>query len=342
MGMRGLSVLFSSGDDGIGNSIVRSNPELGCSQAFPAWPASSPYVTAVGGTQLTNQYTPLCSQTYAVPSTFTYLPAADRLNVQCTGVAETVCSSTIGGGITSGGGFSSYSSRNLAPWQEAAVNTYLNISGATPEASYFNITGRGYPDVATYASKYYVQLNGKLIRESGTSASAPVFAAMVTLWNDMRLAYKMPPMGFIAPFLYDVHANHPEAFNDITTGDNACSAGSDVTQINCCAQSFQAAPGWDAVTGLGSPNFQVISNLVLNISIPFPASSASSGLNTFVTEVSSASTDDDGDDYDDVKANTTAALTLAIISLIVSIGSSIFLYFKGSKTQGDSLAKNAY
>ncbi len=43
---------------------------------------------------------------------------------------------------------------------------------------------------------------------------------MVTLWNDMRLAYGMPPMGFIAPFLYYVQASSPDAFNDITTGNN--------------------------------------------------------------------------------------------------------------------------
>lgn len=54
----------------------------------------------------------------------------------------------------------------------------------------------------------------------GTSASAPVFAAMVTLWNDMRFAYSQPPLGFIAPFLYEIYASHPETFHDITTGNN--------------------------------------------------------------------------------------------------------------------------
>jgi hypothetical protein len=47
-----------------------------------------------------------------------------------------------------------------------------------------------------------------------------VFAAMVTLWNDIRLAYGQPPMGFIAPFLYYVQATTPDAFQDITTGNN--------------------------------------------------------------------------------------------------------------------------
>jgi tripeptidyl-peptidase I len=57
-------------------------------------------------------------------------------------------------------------------------------------------------------------------RESGTSASSPVFAAMVALWNDLRLARGMPPLGFINPFLYYVYSKSPEAFNDIVLGDN--------------------------------------------------------------------------------------------------------------------------
>ena len=108
-----------------------------------------------------------------------------------------------------------------APWQEDAVNAYLSKSWAIPSsANYFNKAGRGYPDVATYGSNYFVYLNGAITRESGTSASAPVFAAMVTLWNDMRLKENRPPMGFIAPYLYNIYATHPEAFNDIVTGDN--------------------------------------------------------------------------------------------------------------------------
>jgi tripeptidyl-peptidase I len=86
--------------------------------------------------------------------------------------------------------------------------------------SYFNSSGRGYPDIATYGSNYFIYLDNAITRESGTSASAPVFASMVTLWNDIRLAYDMPPMGFIAPFLYQISAEHPEAFRDVVTGDN--------------------------------------------------------------------------------------------------------------------------
>jgi len=59
--------------------------------------------------------------------------------------------------------------------------------------------------------------------------------------NDRLVAAGKSPLGFLNPFLY---AN-PDAFNDITTGSNP----------GCGTNGFEAAPGWDPVTGLGTPNF---------------------------------------------------------------------------------------
>ncbi len=227
MGLRGLSVLFSSGDDGIGSALIREDPDLACSQSWPEWPASSPYVTAVGATQLTDKYLPVCGMNYAPPAAIPQMPQIQQLVAECSGVGETVCTSVMGGVITSGGGFSDVYNRSYyAPWQETVVNAYLSQANAAlgeyppTNIGYFNPYGRGYPDVSTYGSNYFIYLNNLITRESGTSASAPVFAAMVTLWNDIRLAYNMPPMGFIAPFLYDIYATHPDAFNDVVTGNN--------------------------------------------------------------------------------------------------------------------------
>ena len=199
-----------------------------CSSAKPEWPTGSPYVTSIGATMLTDKYLPVCNEQYTVSSAYPDMPVSNQLNFQCTGTGETVCTSTFGGVITSGGGFSNVADRNTyAPWQSDAVDKYLSPANAAsyPPLSYFNATGRAYPDVATYGSNYFVYLAGKITRESGTSASAPVFAAMVTLWNDMRLAYNLPPMGFIAPFLYYIQAKVPDAFQDITTGNNVSTVG---------------------------------------------------------------------------------------------------------------------
>lgn len=39
---------------------------------------------------------------------------------------------------------------------------------------------------------------------------------------------------------------------------------------NCCEYAYKASPGWDAVSGLGSPNFKLLSSLVLNMDSQFP------------------------------------------------------------------------
>lgn len=274
MGLRGLTIVFSSGDDGLASSLIRTEQEVACSQAWPEWPASSPYVLAVGATMMTDKPLPVCGKPYSLPSTLNGLfPENDYLLTQCSEVGETVCSASFGGVITSGGGFSDvYSREKSAPWQVAVVDKYLANPANQPPVGYYNQSGRAYPDVATYGSNFLVYLNGQIVRESGTSGSAPVMAAMVTLWNDMRLAYGLPSLGFINPFLYSVQEAHPEAFNDVVTGDNACGAGGYLTTAHCCDASFKASVGWDASTGLGSPNFQIIANLVVNPSFLFPAS----------------------------------------------------------------------
>jgi len=71
----------------------------------------------------------------------------------------------------------------------------------------------------------------------GTSASAPVFASIITRINEERLAAGKTAVGFINPVLY---AN-PGAFHDITIGSNP----------NCDSGGFNASIGWDPVTGLG-------------------------------------------------------------------------------------------
>eukprot|EP01041_Mallomonas_annulata_P010987 gene10987-22952_t len=132
MGLRGLSVLFATGDNGIGNFRPT---DTRCTRAWPDWPASSPFVTAVGATQLSTDYLPMCS-----------LPSKP-----CVGEGEVVCSGGTGGVITSGGGFSDiHSRRDKAPWQQEAVDSYLKLhTDKIPHLSYFNSSGRGYPDIST-------------------------------------------------------------------------------------------------------------------------------------------------------------------------------------------------
>ena len=64
----------------------------------------------------------------------------------------------------------------------------------------------------------------------------------------LRLAQGKPPLGFLNPLFY----KHPEAFFDVTKGTNK--AGYKF--------GFTAIEGWDAATGLGTPNYEVLATLV--------------------------------------------------------------------------------
>jgi kumamolisin len=94
--------------------------------------------------------------------------------------------------------------------------------------------GRGVPDVAGNAdpeSGYQVLVDGKSMVIGGTSAVAPLWAGLIA-----RLNAKLGrPVGFFNPFLY----SHAATCRDITTGNNG---------------AYKAHKGWDACTGLGSPN----------------------------------------------------------------------------------------
>ena len=124
------------------------------------------------------------------------------------------------GGATGGG----YSSVFPVPtWQSGA-----GINGS----------GRGVPDVAGDASPnsgYNILVDGQTEVVGGTSAVAPLWAALIALVNQQRGS----SVGFLNPTLYTDESD----FNDITQGNNG---------------AYSAGPGWDPCTGLGSPNGQEI------------------------------------------------------------------------------------
>jgi tripeptidyl-peptidase I len=179
LGLQGVSVIFASGDNGVG-SIG------GCAfngGAFtPYYGASCPYVTAVGATQI--------NQSAAVSSTEVAVGDAS-------------------GEFYSGGGFSAYFS---APsYQASTLATYFAGHNPPYNSSLYNASGRGFPDVSALGTSIVTIVGGVEVLQSGTSASAPLFAGIITLINEQRLAAGKSPVGFLNPTLY---AN-PDAFTDV-------------------------------------------------------------------------------------------------------------------------------
>lgn len=154
----------------------------------------------------------------------------------------------------SSGGFSNYWKR--PSYQDDAIKAYFHQIGEKNKP-YFNRHGRGFPDVSAQGFGFKVYDKGVLKGYQGTSASAPAFAGIVALLNDARLRAKKPALGFLNPLLYSA----PDAFNDIVLGGSTgCDGrarfhgkpnGSPVIPY----ASWNATAGWDAVSGLGTPNF---------------------------------------------------------------------------------------
>ncbi len=160
------------------------------------FPASSPHVLACGGTKLVASGAQITSQVV-----WNELAANEGAT---------------GGGVS-----------NVFPlpsWQAAAgVPKPATAAG-----------GRGVPDVsgdADPATGYDVRVDGQTTVIGGTSAVAPLWAALIAIANSQRKT----ALGFVNPTLY----GSVNAFRDITSGSNG---------------GFNAGPGWDACTGLGSPN----------------------------------------------------------------------------------------
>lgn len=115
----------------------------------------------------------------------------------------------------------------------------------------------------------FVIVNATAGKSGGTSAAAPQFAAILGLLNDARLRAGKPALGFLNPFLY---ALGYKGLNDITGGQSdGCTGvnlqtGETVPGASVIPGAhWNATPGWDPVTGLGTPNFEKLRQIVLSI-----------------------------------------------------------------------------
>ncbi len=167
-------------------------------------------------------------------------PASDPFVLGCGGttlqasndeiVNETVWNDQSTGGGATGGGVSNVFP--LPTWQ-----TGFDVPAPTVQGG-----GRGVPDVSGDADPntgYNILVDGESGVFGGTSAVAPLWAGLVARINQ-QLANQQTgkSIGFLNPLIY-TQAVEGEGFHDVTEGNNG---------------AFSAAPGWDACTGLGTPD----------------------------------------------------------------------------------------
>jgi tripeptidyl-peptidase-1 len=149
----------------------------------------------------------------------------------------------------SGGGFSY--DYDMPSYQSSAVKAYLAKNPKTGTSAYAN-NGRASPDVALLGEKFAVVDAGRTLAVGGTSASTPSWGAVISLLNEECLSASggKKTLGFVNPLFYQ----NADAFNDITQGSNAIGSNA--------ASGWKCTEGWDAVTGLGTPQFTKLQNVV--------------------------------------------------------------------------------
>jgi len=199
--LAGVTVCCASGDDGAADGLTDGH-------AHVDFPAASPYILACGGTTLT---------------------ASDKKVIEKEVVWNNGPRSS--GGGASGGGVSEVTP--LPSWQANA---------RVPPSVNTGFKGRGVPDVSGDADPdtgYRIRVHSQDGVAGGTSAVAPLYAALIACWNQKLGS----PSGFVNPSLYG--AQVARSFHDITQGTNDTTGKTG---------GYSAGPGWDACTGLGSPD----------------------------------------------------------------------------------------
>jgi subtilase family serine protease len=227
----GITVVAATGDGGTSN-ILKAPVKTPTLIPYPSvgWPASDPLVTAVGGTYLCTDPTATGSRT---PD-----------SAEPPGICQANPAQTEIGWIDSGGGYSILFPRPAFQDNLPAGSSYVGSSVGAPGP---NSNMRGTPDVAYQASArtaplVYLGAFG-WFTVGGTSCSTPQWAGLVAIADQISGS----DLGYLNPGLYKIGsdpARYANDFFDVTVGSNQ------TTSI----PGYSASPGWDAVTGLGTPN----------------------------------------------------------------------------------------
>ncbi|MGA8726163.1 MAG: S53 family peptidase [Acidimicrobiales bacterium] len=184
MAAQGQTVFAASGDFGAQACLDLSSPESGLAVNDPA---SQPWVTGVGGTDLNDLGEP-----------------------PLTAPTETAWGSS-GGGVSS-------------DWFMPSWQTGPGVVSSSSSGSPCGNSGglcREVPDVSADAGTCYATfVLGSWGCSAGTSASTPTWAALMVLIDASSRSCSTDPVGFVNRRLYALAKSNPEDFNDITSGNN--------------------------------------------------------------------------------------------------------------------------
>src|SRR5581483_3874886 len=223
---QGQSIYVASGDSG-SSGCYFDNPTTPSTALEPSDPGEQPYVTSAGGTTLNWNGSVLSETSWK------------------TGSGST--------GGASGGGLSL--DFTMPAWQSTYLatvpglqNTYTNGKRETPDVSLNADPNTGYPVYCSTVAAGCSPGNPWII-VGGTSAAAPMWAAMMALVNEESVKAGGFNIGFANPLLYQIASNsgqYANDFHDVTSGNNDYNA--------LQSGKYPATVGYDIATGLGTLN----------------------------------------------------------------------------------------
>jgi Pro-kumamolisin, activation domain len=204
MGAQGQSIFVATGDSGAYNPT--ENPGF--------YPADDPYVTGVGGTDLSTNGAggAWASETAWIGS---------------------------GGGIDTNG---------------LTIPTYQQLTGVINSTNFGSTTLRNIPDVSSDANTDSFWCSSGACYEGigGTSLAAPRWAGFMALINQQAAQSNEPPVGFLNPIIYplDLGAGYAAAFHDITSGNDGAGSNGSTTSYTA-VKGYDLATGWGSPNGQG-------------------------------------------------------------------------------------------
>jgi hypothetical protein len=284
--VQGQTVMAASGD--AGSQACSGTPGLSTQQLQSLsvnYPASSAFVTGVGGTEIpaSDGVDPSTGTKGANYSTYwnsngTGGVSNDLVNSLKSYVPEIVWDDTsVQSGLdATGGGTSALVAR--PSWQTGVPGIPGGNFRLVPDLAFYSspdlpgyllctsdqtlwqsiASGGANNQLASCNSGFRDSATNDLTRAGGTSFATPIFAGMLALLNQ-KLNYT-EGQGLINPELYQLAANHANyasgAIHDVTSGNNNCTAGTTLCGTN--TTGFSAGTGYDEVTGIGSLDLNLI------------------------------------------------------------------------------------
>ena len=259
--MKNITIFASSADEGAALSTCDGTSWVKAASS----PASDPLVTAVGGTELhAADYclTVLGCNPSTNPAPGTYQGEIAWNEGPPFGDFQASFDST----LATGGGFSVL--YDEPSYQQGTIHG--GKQRGVPDVSYNAAVLHGvltYLDIPGFPTGFY--------RFGGTSAGSPQWAAILAI-ADQKAGHNL---GFINSALYHVGQSQQQysaSFFDVTSGNN--SAGEyDINNNPVIVQGFNAGPGWDATTGLGSPRTDQIAGYLIQFVSPGDGTAAIAG-----------------------------------------------------------------